>query len=640
MQNNTLRTAVGIILLLIAAAFVYLYQIPGFDKRATSNDSAFHYISDLTIWRRTKGEQNLLANVAVDLDHDLRDIPLKMGAWQGQEIEQNNVTALIMLQPEQFIERYYEHENGQYLWLTMIGGRQSRTFHAPEICYDSYGWDTNLSYEAIPLTEGNVQGILVDANKEATETEAAAQHLSFYFYLFPDPSRDPDAGIIMFRTTTPRYGTNEETMALHSDFLAHFFTGGDFAEKDAPSIPHFQSIDAEPIAAGLKLDGYHLSQQQIPSGTILGVDLSWLTLKQPTATYLYDVWVSDANGVIWSQKETFRSHIFEEPPPTHLWEPGQKIWDSREVTLLPGTPPGQYDIVVTLYDKETTQPATFTAESGEIVGPYPIIGQITVVEPDFPVHFQPQAWIEQEVADTGLTLLGYLSDRTAIATGDLFPLTLFWEKTNHESRPTELILQLKDMADQVAQEWTLPAVRADYPATLWQIGDKLRGQHNLRLNAALANGEYKFYLNDIPLMDLTINTPERLFQKPPYDTDVGVSFANQISLVGYTLSSTDELELIWQANSGNLNNYHVFVHVLNEAGEIVMQSDGVPVMWTRPSTGWIIDEYIVDSHILALPDEETAVSLTLHVGLYQPDSGERLQTESGQTFVTFPFLMK
>jgi hypothetical protein len=72
--------------------------------------------------------------------------------------------------------------------------------------------------------------------------------------------------------------------------------------------------------------------------------------------------------------------------------------------------------------------------------------------------------------------------------------------------------------------------------------------------------------------------------------------------------------------------YHVFVHLIDETGNIVAQSDAAPANWTRPTTGWLPGEYVVDAHTLNLPAALPPGPLTLRVGLYDPATGARLMT--------------
>ncbi|MCP4422894.1 MAG: exosortase-associated EpsI family protein [Chloroflexi bacterium] len=624
MQNAPVRTIVAFLLLLAGAVFVNVPWQTLFKAAPTlSSVDSYAYVSDLTIWRRTKGEHALATDVAFDLDHDLHNVPLSVGDWQGKEVPQTNISVLIMLEPEQFVERLYRNSQGQYLWLTLIGGRQSRTFHPPEVCYDAFDWQTQLSYQTIPLLDGEIQGTFVNAVKDEQTNQ-----LSFYFYLFLHHDRNPEDGIVMVRVTSPRYGNNVETLKLYSEFLSHFFSGAEPSKN--PS--RFQSPASSLMAGGLKFEGHSLSDTVITSNSVLGIDFAWSVVEPPTAVYRYDLWLAGPDGLIWSDKQTERSHLFKEPPPTNLWKSGQQIQDSREIALLSGAPPGQYDIVLTLFQDDTLQPLTFVEETGRTLGPHPVIGQVAVTTPNEPAQFQPQFSLERPVSGAGLTLIGYNQDRVEASPGESLLLTLFWEKTAPRPQTPELVLQLRSLTGATAHAWTIPPVRADYPPPQWQLGERLRGQHLLRLPTELAGGNYQFQLNDVPLGSLTINAPDRIFVEPAYETAVAAIFSNQIELVGYTVNSSKSITLIWRAASELPVSYHVFVHLLDEAGQIITQSDGVPAHWTRPTTGWLSGEYIVDPHTLTLPDGIAPAAI--RVGLYNADTGQRLTTTNGGDYIS------
>lgn len=221
MQNGTRRGLVALALLATALAFVYLSGHLD-SLTGSASDADFRYVADLDFWQRTPRERLVTATAAFDLQHDLREVPLAVGDWQGESVPQTNIGVFIVLEPEQYEERLYRNSRGHYLWLTMIGGRSSRTFHSPESCYESYGWQTQLSSHAIALEDGStVHGMVVEARQGEDE------QVSFYFYLFPDSSRDQGDGIVIFRVTSPRYGTMEDTMVLQEEFIRHFFSGSE-----------------------------------------------------------------------------------------------------------------------------------------------------------------------------------------------------------------------------------------------------------------------------------------------------------------------------------------------------------------------------------------------------------------------------
>ncbi len=391
-------------------------------------------------------------------------------------------------------------------------------------------------------------------------------------------------------------------------------------------------------AAELRFEGYNLSRTSVPSGATFDINMAWTAVAPPQADYQTNVWLVGPDGLIWSEKGTERPRLYEDAPPTRQWLPGQWAWDSREVQLFSGTPPGQYDIILTLFDKADLQPLTLLDASGAVAGPTAVIGQIEVTRPDEPAEFEPQfaAPAAAGTAVAGLTLLGYNQDRDEAAPGDPVLLTFFWEKP---ARPpgasSNFQLHLQDENGTIRQTWEISPTRANYPPADWAPGDRWRGQHALRLPAALDSGAYQFLLNSLPLGQITIHAPDRAFAPPAIETPVNIPFADatgapQAILTGYTQLPITNYQLpitfLWKAQTKLPISYRVFVHLVDERGNILAQSDGEPANWSRPTTGWAAGEYISDPHTLTLPGPLPDGPLALRVGLYDPATGQRLRT--------------
>ncbi len=150
------------------------------------------------------------------------------------------------------------------------------------------------------------------------------------------------------------------------------------------------------------------------------------------------------------------------------------------------------------------------------------------------------------------------------------------------------------------------------------------------------------------LGNLSITAPERLFAAPPLDVETDAQFGEIATLLGVngihpssdpSTSSGQHLHpsltLVWQADNETTTSYRVFIHLVDENGQIVAQSDGEPAGWTRPTTGWLPGEIILDAHNLSL-ENVPAGSYQLNVGLYDPSTGVRLVLGNGETAVTIP----
>lgn len=416
----------------------------------------------------------------------------------------------------------------------------------------------------------------------------------------------------------------------------------------APPVAHAATLQA----AEMRLDGFNLSRDRVPAGETFDIDMAWSAVAPPTADYQSEISLVGPDGLAWSQKGTERPRLYEDAPPTRLWSPGEWGWDSREVQVLSGAPPGVYDIVVTLFDRATLAPMTLTdATTGQVIGPTAVIGQIEVVNSDEPPRFEPQYPVERDFPALGLRLLGYSQDRADAAPGDSVLLTLFWECFN-QAPCAEITLRLVGEAGETAAEWRLPAVREGLSPDQWPAHGRLRGQHPIRLPADLTSGRYRFMLEGFPLGELAVTTPARQFTLPQLTTQLDIGFSSTEGDIATLMGIAGDsplppcspapsfpcaLPLVWRAETETPTGYHVFVHLVDAMGNILAQSDSVPANWTRPTTGWLPGEYIVDTHTLTLPTELPPGPLSLRVGLYDPQTGTRLRTgEADFTVIPFP----
>ena len=82
--------------------------------------------------------------------------------------------------------------------------------------------------------------------------------------------------------------------------------------------------------------------------------------------------------------------------------------------------------------------------------------------------------------------------------------------------------------------------------------------------------------------------------------------------------------LSWRTESHLDASLKVFVHLLDSAGRLVAQHDGVPVSWTYPTNQWQPSEVIVDFHQFPVDARVPPGEYTLQAGLYNEASGVRL----------------
>ncbi len=112
---------------------------------------------------------------------------------------------------------------------------------------------------------------------------------------------------------------------------------------------------------------------------------------------------------------------------------------------------------------------------------------------------------------------------------------------------------------------------------------------------------------------------------------LGVRLGDKITLDGYRLMDRDagagdivRLTLHWRAEGEIGEDYKVFVHLLDEEGGLVAQRDSEPVGGMRPTSGWGEGEEVMDNYGVVIPQGVPAGEYEIVVGMYDPESGERL----------------
>jgi 4-amino-4-deoxy-L-arabinose transferase-like glycosyltransferase len=109
-----------------------------------------------------------------------------------------------------------------------------------------------------------------------------------------------------------------------------------------------------------------------------------------------------------------------------------------------------------------------------------------------------------------------------------------------------------------------------------------------------------------------------------------------IRLVGYTVADETvrpgqlvRLALFWQAQEVVTEPLTVFAHLVDQEGQLVAQQDGEPAGGSRPTVSWSSGELVRDQRGILLPRDTPPGEYRLVVGLYRPDSGQRLLVNPG-----------
>ncbi|GAB4278900.1 MAG: glycosyltransferase family 39 protein [Candidatus Promineifilaceae bacterium] len=345
-------------------------------------------------------------------------------------------------------------------------------------------------------------------------------------------------------------------------------------------------------------------------------------------------------GIRW-QLQAPNGRMLSQTTETLLTRPGH-TWDThafnRRSYILPlpaGIPPGTYTI--------WAQPILLTEIPQPLADARPVaelsIGITTVPLSTWPVG-APQISFNNGVALQRIQLAD-----AVIYPGNALPFTLFWQ-INSDQPLTDLQYRLdiigaggaiRRQSGQVGAEWL----------TQWQPGQHLQEETGLYLPPDVTPGTYSlrwqlieagqpvpgrpflwpFATQSVTVGKVTVEPWPLVTAVPETAHPIHAQVGNSIQLAGYELSRPTDGQLVvtlyWQAQANITQNWLSFIHLVNENGEIVAQSDFVPANGLRPTAGWRQNEVITDPHTLILPPSLPPGQYILTAGLFDAETGIR-----------------
>ena len=228
-----------------------------------------------------------------------------------------------------------------------------------------------------------------------------------------------------------------------------------------------------------------LSQEPLAAGDTLMIGLRWRPLTTPDRRLKVTVQLLDARDQVVVQRDG-------EPAggslPTLDWQEGEVVNDNHSLPLPPGTPPGDYRLIVALYDAETG--ARLSTQSGDATE----IAQPTLNRPEsaLPVTIIPMQH-RTNLQFGRLTVVGYdyyhksfaHAPQTALAEGDRLQVTLYWQAPTPlpSNWPTDQSMRLL-LGSQAVES---PLAGGSYPTSQWHPGELVRSTFEIHYDGSDPN---------------------------------------------------------------------------------------------------------------------------------------------------------
>jgi 4-amino-4-deoxy-L-arabinose transferase-like glycosyltransferase len=277
------------------------------------------------------------------------------------------------------------------------------------------------------------------------------------------------------------------------------------------------------------------------------------------------------------------------------------------------------------------------------------------------------AALEREVPSTAtplrlnhtnrVRLVGYETQPSTLLPGETLTVTLYWQALQPMELDLHESVKLLDAANSpVAQVDQAPPLATEYwwpgqvvsDTVFLPIADDVSAPAVLRLDVGLM---YLEKLLVLPVFDETGSEVSRSIAQiklsplvwPDLEGTERLSYVFNGSLVLEGMQLGDRtvrpgdsltLDLYWSSLVPVSEDYTVFIHMLDEASNLVGQGDGPPANGRYPTSAWLSGERVLDRHVISVSNQIPPGHYTLVAGLYRGSDGTRLMTGSTRGDVT------
>lgn len=245
--------------------------------------------------------------------------------------------------------------------------------------------------------------------------------------------------------------------------------------------------------------------------------------------------------------------------------------------------------------------------------------------------------------------LGYDLAAETVAPGGELRVTVYWQALEPLDRSYHSFVKLLRRSTGAAVAGSDHVHPGGIPAWSWSTNGYVRDEHLLRLppdtppqGYLLVAGLYEqpgfraLRRPDVAGPDGDLLPLQTVVVRADRPTAAGFTplearFGGGITLLGYRIEpaaarpgATVQLALRWRAERPVGADYTVFVHLLDQDGRLVAQGDGPPLQGDYPTSEWLVGDPVEDRHAVRLPPDLSPGPYRFLVGLYHPQTLERL----------------
>jgi hypothetical protein len=209
--------------------------------------------------------------------------------------------------------------------------------------------------------------------------------------------------------------------------------------------------------------GHSLGVSSVVTEGKIGITLYWQCLSPMWENYMVYLKVLNGGYHVYGQQDGMP---VRDGFPTNQWEEGVVVKDERQLRLLPGSPPGLYDIEVSLYDPYSQR--SLEPQNGRLVLPIEIPPREPPAIEALDIRHRLEVYL-----DNRLKFLGY-NVESSFRPGHGIHLDLFWQALQPMEQDYTVFIHLIDGKGNIWGQRDNPPGDGFYPTTLWTQGEIVR----------------------------------------------------------------------------------------------------------------------------------------------------------------------
>jgi len=394
----------------------------------------------------------------------------------------------------------------------------------------------------------------------------------------------------------------------------------------------------------LLVEGVEVGDLPVEAGRgVVPIILRWRKLDNLGSDHRVALRLTDADGRTWAGRDSLPQG--GDASFTDLTA-GENLIDRHGLMIPAGTPPGDYQLRLSVYDQGDDYPLDLLDDQDQPQGVDAVLATIQVIPPSVPLPPDALPVQFRSLSDFNgrVRLLGYSLGRGPFRAGEPLTFSLFWQALVSGDEPYVVFAQLQDDTGQPVALSETPPI---YPSDRWAAGALLRDPHQILLPATLPSGTYRLAVGllradgsrlpvagDDQVVLASVETTQRVhdFAAPAPQHVLDARFGNRARLVGYDLrggldvrpGESLTLVLYWEALETFDRPYTVFAHLVDADDQIFGQSDQVPGDGDFPTTSWVPGEYLIDAYAIPISSGTPSGEYLIEIGFYDPLDGTRL----------------